>query len=128
MTARGRTVARTLTSVLFAAFALVILPFELFVIGFVVIALVASCAVAMHWYEVSIATEAERIHLVFEVEGLRIDKRHLTEDYDSTLARLSEVLDEHALCPAPVDPVPLIVQPLHLVASGAVPKQRKGGK
>lgn len=82
-----------------------LLPTPLFLIAAVVVAIVAAICVAGYWYEQALRVEAERIHLVFEVAGLEIDLAAMTEDYESTLTRLSEVLDEHSLCPVPVEAV-----------------------
>lgn len=121
--------ARVTICVLLAAVAFVILPFELFIIAAIVVLLTASWAVSAHWYQQAFLAECEATDLRFSNIGLTDDLKNMTEDYDSTLQRLSEVLDEHALCPAPVDPAPVtsIAKPLRVVSSGKVPTQREGG-
>lgn len=76
-----------------------ILPFEIFLIAVVVIALVAAAAFSMHWYEQAVDVETENMQLRFAVIGLESEIRDLVQDNDAMLCRLSEALDEHALCP-----------------------------
>lgn len=152
-----------------ALLAYLYLPDPLFFWAAAIVVCVSGWAYAAHLYEDQIRVEAERIHLVLEVadlrlkmekqaldalaeqsrlvfenQTLRIDLQHAHEDYESTLTRLSEVLDEHSLCPSPVEvveQVPGLVehteQALHMIAEPiiveasnvtAFPTQRKGGR
>lgn len=134
MTRVQRNRARLILGLLLVFIAYMVLPLMPFVLGAVVVLLVASGVVSMYWYERAIDAESERFGAHMHAEGLEIDLRHMTQDYDSTLRRLSEVLDEHALCPAPVAPKPLArkrtakkTTALKVVGGNTVPAQRKGG-
>lgn len=105
MTRVQRNRARLILALLLVFIAYMVLPLMPFVLGAVVVLLVAAGAVSMYWYERAIDAESERFGAHMHAEGLEIDLRHMTEDYDSTIKRLSEVLDEHSLCPAPVKPI-----------------------
>lgn len=113
MTARTRRLARTLLLLLLGLISWSILPPTLFLIGVYVVSIVAAFAYAGHWYERAVIAESDRIGMSFEVVGLKDDLAAITREYDAVLLRLSEVLDEHALCPIPVDgkPAPLRVVP-----------------
>lgn len=133
MTRVQRNRARLLLAVLLVFIAFKLLPLVPFVVGAVVVLLVAAFAIAAYWYERAIDAEAERFGAVMHAEGLEIDLEHMTQDYDSTLGRLSEVLDEHALCPAPVEAKPIArkrtvkkTTALKVVGGTKVPAQRNG--
>ncbi len=120
------------------------LPDPLFLIAAIVVLIASGWVTAAVFYEQKLDVETERISLTFEAAGLQIDLKHMTEDYNSTLTRLSEVLDEHSLCPAPVEAVEevpglvehteqalrMISEPIVVEASNvtAFPQQRKGSK
>lgn len=132
MTPRGRRLARwALIGLLVVIAADEVLPTELFVIAAVVVALGAAAALSMHWYEQAVDVETENMQLRFAVIGLEDEVRDLVRDNDAMLCRLGEVLDEHALCPVPVDDVEVVIaQPVDMkIVGGSLSKlkQRKAG-
>lgn len=53
----------------------------------------------------------ENVDLLFDLAGVKAANRQLVGDYDAVVKRLAEVLDEHALCPAPVSTGLRVVPP-----------------
>lgn len=113
-----------------------ILPFTPFVIVAVIVVLAAAAALAMHWHEQAVDVETENFQLRFAVAGLEADNIELAREQESLLDRLSAVLDEHSLCPAPVEDVAPkppatggIVQrgTVTIIGEGRkIPRQRRG--
>lgn len=46
----------------------------------------------------------EAVGLSFALTSAEAEARQIAGDYDAVVRRLAEVLDEHALCPVPVQP------------------------
>jgi hypothetical protein len=131
VTRRGWLVLATILT----AIAWLTLPDPIFEIAVGVLVVIGSGVTAAYWYEQAIRAEADRIHAVFEAEGYRIDLRDLAEDHESLLIRLGEVLDEHSLCPAPIQALDFDAHTAHaltVVADlsnvTAFPEQRKAGE
>lgn len=133
---RGRRLARWGFVVYVTFVAWRVMPRAPFVILAVVALLASAFVFAATWYERAVDVETENMQLRFAVAGLEVDNEELAREQDSLLTRLSEVLDEHALCPVPVEPERTLATG-GIVKSGTVtiigegrkvPAQRKGGK
>jgi hypothetical protein len=113
-----------------AGLVLLALSFTLFLIG--VLAVVVPWLVIVHeqrdkvaakWADELSAAGLKRKNQLLTAVNVRVlaDNQQLQGDYAAVVKRLAEVLDEHALCPAPVQPV---VVPQGRLRS--VPAQRDG--
>jgi len=136
---RGRRLSRWALIGLLTLIAWQILPTVPFVILAVVVLLVSAFAFSATWYERAIDVETENVSLLFAVASLEADNAELAREHEALLDRLSEVLDEHALCPVPVEEVPEkkpratggVVKSgtVTIIGEGRkIPAQRKGGK
>lgn len=105
MTPRARRIGRWLQIGALGLVAYLALPLAPFLIGAAFLLVISALVLAGHWYEKAVDVETENMSLRFAVIGLEDDVAALTQEQDALLIRLSEVLDEHALCPVPVEEI-----------------------